>query len=449
MNNRVLEYIIRAVDRTRDGTQSASRNAEQMARSAERSSRVSGEAFTGLAAKAGLVVMAFKVGWDIGKRINEWISPTQRLAAAWEKVSEQVERSKKFIAEQIKESKERIEQRDDVFKRDEKRISTAADFKAGMANAGKTSMSAEEAQIRKAEADSLKAVADRRVEALNKELADARMEQTRARLSAVELGARPSAPGGYDTKADKEWDTKRDNIVTAEKLADDKIALIEAELAKASDAAADAGNAVTLAAVVSAAAAGRSAAETAKANEAEQRAADAAAKKRADETARSALEAQKDAERAAEKEARLKRDLEAENARAAHQARLANIREQIAVEAENRSAALDRLSRATSAAQQAWGWYRDPEAFKKQLQEEKDNADAEESFKKDFESLKERQKYEGEDWRTAELSDDYESVRRVALAREEEDKAKKSLEEISANTKDLAKKLDEIMRVRQ
>lgn len=75
MSNKVLEYIIRAIDKTRGGTSSARKNVEEMADAGEKASSRWGDAMAGLGAKISLVTLAFKVGWDIGKKINEWISP--------------------------------------------------------------------------------------------------------------------------------------------------------------------------------------------------------------------------------------------------------------------------------------------------------------------------------------------------------------------------------------
>ncbi|HON47395.1 MAG TPA: hypothetical protein PLZ60_06580, partial [Kiritimatiellia bacterium] len=47
----------------------------------------------------------------------------------------------------------------------------------------------------------------------------------------------------------------------------------------------------------------------------------------------------------------------------------------------------DRLSRANAAAEQAFEWYKDPEAFKAQLEKEREDADAEAQFQRDFEWL--------------------------------------------------------------
>lgn len=86
------------------------------------------------------------------------------------------------------------------------------------------------------------------------------------------------------------------------------------------------------------------------------------------------------------------------------------------------------LQAATQKEAQAWGWYRDKDSLKAQIEEEKANAEAEKQFEKDFEKLKFRR-----DWRTADnLSLDEEAVRRVGLAREEkaaaEEYAKKTAE---------------------
>ena len=124
-----------------------------------------------------------------------------------------------------------------------------------------------------------------------------------------------------------------------------------------------------------------------------------------------------------------------------HEARMRNVRRESDESAKLAVDARDRLSRARAGAQQAWGWYRDPESFKRQLAEEKDEAAAQKQFDKDFDKLNDRR-----DWRTTDrLSEREESVRRVALSREEEKRAEAALVAIEANTKDLAKKLDELL----
>jgi len=110
----------------------------------------------------------------------------------------------------------------------------------------------------------------------------------------------------------------------------------------------------------------------------------------------------------------------------------------------------DRLSRANAAAEQAFEWYKDPEAFKAQLKREREDADAEAQFQRDFEWLKKQRygKWGEQDWRTAELRGESEAIKRVALAREEQENARNELKEIAANTRGLSDKLDEIMRAK-
>ena len=99
-----------------------------------------------------------------------------------------------------------------------------------------------------------------------------------------------------------------------------------------------------------------------------------------------------------------------------------------------------RLAAAQSAVQRAWGWYRNKDSMKAQLDEEKANAEAERQYEKDFEKLRYRR-----DWRTAKnLSVDQEATRRVALAKEEEAAAKKAVAETAANTKRAADAVEEI-----
>jgi len=179
----------------------------------------------------------------------------------------------------------------------------------------------------------------------------------------------------------------------------------------------------------------------------------ASASDKAAEAAKKAADEKKAAEQKAAEESQIASDMAREQAVVdARKKAETDTRNALEAAKDATDPAKDRLSRANDEAQKAWGWYRDPESFKAQLQEEQANADAEKQFKRDLARLQERKggdDQKGINWRTASLSDSDEAVRRVALAREEQDKAKKSLEEISKNTKDLAKKMDEIMRVKQ
>lgn len=94
--------------------------------------------------------------------------------------------------------------------------------------------------------------------------------------------------------------------------------------------------------------------------------------------------------------------------------------------AKEESAARERLAAAQSAVSQAWGWYRDKGSMAAQLAEEKSDADARVQYEKDFSRLKSFR----HDWRTAKnLSVDDEAVRRVALAREEQNSAARAVQQ--------------------
>jgi hypothetical protein len=101
-----------------------------------------------------------------------------------------------------------------------------------------------------------------------------------------------------------------------------------------------------------------------------------------------------------------------------------------------------RLSTAQAQVQKAWGWYRDKDSMKKQMEEEKNQAKAEVQFEKDLDRLARRKG----DWRTAKgLSVDDEATRRLGVAKEEERNAQKALTQIEENTRDLSEKLDELL----
>ncbi len=101
--------------------------------------------------------------------------------------------------------------------------------------------------------------------------------------------------------------------------------------------------------------------------------------------------------------------------------------------------AQSRLAAAQERVRQAWGWYRDKDSMRAQIEEEKAQKEAEKQFEKDFDKLRSRRR----DWRTAEnLSVDDEAVRRLALAKEEEKAATKYLADIEENTRALAEAVE-------
>ena len=107
---------------------------------------------------------------------------------------------------------------------------------------------------------------------------------------------------------------------------------------------------------------------------------------------------------------------------------------------DRETAAEARLAAAKAAVSQAWGWYRDKDSMKAQLEEEKADAEARRQYEKDFEKLSFRR-----DWRTAKnLNVDQEAVRRVALAKEEEAAAQKAVLETAENTRRSADALESI-----
>ncbi len=124
----------------------------------------------------------------------------------------------------------------------------------------------------------------------------------------------------------------------------------------------------------------------------------------------------------------------------AHRRRIDNARAEVSVSEAAQSAAQDRLARASAAASRAWGWYRDPESFRRQLAEEREEGAAQKRFDRDAASLTRRS-----DWRTRALGDDQEAVRRVLLAREEERAAADALRAIERNTAGLKEMLQGLL----
>lgn len=141
-----------------------------------------------------------------------------------------------------------------------------------------------------------------------------------------------------------------------------------------------------------------------------------------------------------EKQARLKLEQELSEERIRLQSKEISQRITESTEAERKMAS--QLDRAKAQVAQAWGWYRDKEGLKAQLEEEKDEAAARKQFDKDFERLQFRKR----DWRTAKnLSLDDEAVRRVGVAMEEEAAAKRAVIETAENTRKLNEKFDAVI----
>ena len=164
-------------------------------------------------------------------------------------------------------------------------------------------------------------------------------------------------------------------------------------------------------------------------------------KRNAEERAKAEAEA---AKKAAEEEEKARLAMEREIAKERERLWRANIKAQEAEYRKAQSAEADanaRLSEAVAQEQRAWGWYRDRESWKAQLQEERDEAAAQKQFDKDFAKLKDRYR----DWRTSDrLSDDDELIRRVALAREEKAAAEEYAKQTAEATQACAEALEAI-----
>lgn len=186
----------------------------------------------------------------------------------------------------------------------------------------------------------------------------------------------------------------------------------------------------------------------------EEKANEEAAQKEADariaEEKRVAAERQKAEEKAAEKAAAERARLDAQEQvrrererQAEFAARIKEHQKMLAEERAAESAAKAQQSAAESKLQQAWGWYRNKDSLRAQLEEEKADVAAQRQFEKDFEKLKFRR-----DWRTAKnLSLDDEATRRVALAREEKQAADEAVRETAENTRRAAEALEQVVRV--
>jgi len=149
---------------------------------------------------------------------------------------------------------------------------------------------------------------------------------------------------------------------------------------------------------------------------------------------------QEEIRRAAELELREREKVERELAAQ----RIADLRKELSEQQKMESEARSRQSAAAGSLQTAWSWYRDKNQMQAVIDEQKAQAAAEVQWQKDFERLKTWRR----DWRTAEfgsLSAADESVRQVALAKEEKAAADRAVLETAENTRDLAEKLDELL----
>ena len=117
--------------------------------------------------------------------------------------------------------------------------------------------------------------------------------------------------------------------------------------------------------------------------------------------------------------------------------RMRDLQEATAAEA----AAQQRLAAARAQVDRAWGWYRDKDSLARQIEEEKADAAARAQYEKDFDKLQRQRP----DWEKAKnLSLDQEAVRRVALARREEESAARAALETAENTRRAAEALEAV-----
>jgi len=129
------------------------------------------------------------------------------------------------------------------------------------------------------------------------------------------------------------------------------------------------------------------------------------------------------------------------------QQRLADLKTELSERQREEGAARSRQGAAGSNLTRAWGLYRNQSSMQALIDEQKAQAEAEKQWQKDFDRLRSRRR----DWRTAEfgsLSAADESVRQVALAKEEKEAADRAVIETAENTRELAEKLDELLKVK-
>ncbi len=164
----------------------------------------------------------------------------------------------------------------------------------------------------------------------------------------------------------------------------------------------------------------------------------AKAEKEAEEARKAAEAAEKEAEKQRQKEEQDRLKMEQKIAAA----RQRYLQKELSDRQKEEQEAQTALAEAQQKVRQAWGWYRDKDSLKAQLEEEKAEAEAQKQYEKDFERLRWRRR----DWRTADnLSLDDEAVRRVALAKEEEESAQQAVQQTAENTRRAADALEALL----
>lgn len=162
------------------------------------------------------------------------------------------------------------------------------------------------------------------------------------------------------------------------------------------------------------------------------------AEKEAEEARKAAEAAEKEAEKQRQKEEQDRLKMEQKIAAA----RQRYLQKELSDRQKEEQEAQTALAEAQQKVRQAWGWYRDKDSLKAQLEEEKAEAEAQKQYEKDFERLRWRRR----DWRTADnLSLDDEAVRRVALAKEEEESAQQAVQQTAENTRRAADALEALL----
>lgn len=424
----------------------------------------------------GLVIGTFMTAFDTAKRVMAWtgfFEADTRLKKANETL-ETAAAIKKSLSEFEETEKTRVAELNDEYDRQSKEVGeltkkfeglAAAKEKAGASKLNQTmtqigaqekaaldygydpasvKIAADDAR-RRAQAEAGISSAQGGIESANRSVADAEEAYALANKHTLDLQDQIIQAEGEKAEAraamaaleeqflgEKERAVKERKILMSDRKADITIAIAQKELDKASIGESSAKDAVDVA-KANAQAAGeamKDAMTTRAAAEFDYQSDVADFWNKRDDDDRAAQQDALDAVKAQMDE---RKKLSDEQAAAEHAKRVEDIKAEAALSEQSAESARDRLSRATSAAQQAWGWYRDPESFKKQLAEEKANAAAEKQYAKDLDKLDNRS-----DWRTTNrLTDSEESVRRVALAREEQTRAQQALISIEKHTSGL------------
>jgi hypothetical protein len=408
---RVVEIVIKAIDQTREAIANIRAGMTKMAEDARSGTAPAGGALVDLASKAALVVAAFKAGYEIGKILWTWVIPIERAARAAEKFNSAMEKSKKWVKEKLTEEKEAVEDVTDAYERKDKAASKV------------TARSIEAVNSRFAPTESLEAKKQTEIAEIKRDAADAeriskaqKYADITARKNQNDIDAsnalRKMASLEDDIRVDpskKNLEALRETKVLIDAIYQKNI-LLTREVEDATNDMADAESAFQNS---------LTAYDTSRLEE---------AKVFAD----------------MEKEVKDKNDLKA------HEKRLFYLRDELAYSEKISARIVDKIARANDVAARAWDEYKDPAKRDERLTAEATEAGFAQTYARDSAGL--AKKIEGLQAWNQNVEDNlnqYEKrVYEVMKARDQVKADEKSLRMIENHTADIARTIDQTLRMK-